>query len=165
MLLIKRNFKSKIPVLRCWALRIGFTSALAGWMTLIFYLSSLTAEQSSRVWPYDADVVFLLGGLRSILAHLLLFGMLASFIQATMWSWSTYTNYSLRFTLGALILAALYGMSDELHQSFIAGRTMSATDLLVDAVGAAVAVTTMRQIMKAALHSPSSPFKLTPSKS
>lgn len=156
---------TKLTVVRCWALRIGFTSALAGWMALIFYLSSLTGEQSSGVGPFEPDAGSWFGGLRSILAHLLLFGMLASFLQATMWSWSTYTIFSLRLTLGALILAALYGISDEFHQSFIRGRNMSAADMLVDALGAAVAVATLRQIVKAAFQSPSSPFKLTPSKS
>ena len=154
----------KLQVLRCWAFRIGFTAALAGWMALIFFLSSLADEQASRVGPYDAYAIAKLGSLRSLLAHLLLFGMLAALIQATLWSWTTFTNNSLRFAVIAISLAALYGISDEFHQSFVAGRNMSAADMMVNALGAVVAVATLRQLVKTAFHSQISPFKLTPSK-
>ena len=161
---IKVKFASNFPVLRCWALRIGFTATLAAWMALIFYLSSLSDERASRVGPYDADAIAWLGSLRSILAHLLLFGMLASFIQATIWSWTTFTNHSLRFALAAITLAVLYGISDEFHQSFVVGRSMSTSDMLVNALGAAVAVAALQLLVKAASHSPPSSFKFTPSK-
>lgn len=36
----------------------------------------------------------------------------------------------------ACVLAVLYGVTDEFHQSFTPGRTASAADLLVDLVGA-----------------------------
>ena len=133
-------------------------------MALIFYLSSLTGEQASQVWPYDAYVISWLGSLRDILAHFLLFGMLASLIQATMWSWTTFSNYSLRLTLGVIILASLYGISDEFHQSFVVGRSMSAGDMMVDALGAAVAVATLRQVVISARRSRNLPSELTPSK-
>ncbi len=157
-------FVRNLPVLRCWSLRIGFTAALAGWMALIFLLSSLAEEQASRVGPYDAQVIAKLGSLRSLLAHLLLFGMLASLIQATLWSWTTFTNNSLRFAVIAISLAALYGIPDEFHQSFVAGRNMSAADMLVNVLGAVAAVATLRQLVKTAFHSQFSPFKLAPSK-
>ena len=151
--------------MRRWALRTVFTSALAGWMALIFNLSSLPDERVSLVGPqlgqYAAYDVPWFGSLRSILGHLVLFGILASFIQATIWSWTTYTKHSLRLAFGVLILAVLYGISDELHQSFIAGRNMSASDVLVDALGAAVDVAILRQVVKAAYHTPNFSFRHT----
>ena len=40
----------------------------------------------------------------------------------------------------AWIVSAIYGVSDEYHQSFVAGRTPSAIDWIADAAGAAAAV-------------------------
>jgi VanZ family protein len=41
---------------------------------------------------------------------------------------------------GAVVLAVLYGGSDEFHQSFVPGRTSDIADLRADAIGATVAV-------------------------
>ena len=40
----------------------------------------------------------------------------------------------------AACLAALYGASDEFHQSFVAGRGATVVDVLIDAVGAGLGV-------------------------
>lgn len=37
-----------------------------------------------------------------------------------------------------IAMTALYGLSDEIHQSFVPGRSMEAVDLLADTVGACV---------------------------
>ena len=123
-------------------------------MALIFYLSELPGDQVSRVGPYDSATVARLGGLRSILAHFFLFGVLAAFIQATIWSWTRFTNHSLRLAGAAIILAVLYGFLDEYHQSFVVGRQMSASDLLMNCLGAAVAAAALRQVVKTAYESP-----------
>ena len=45
-----------------------------------------------------------------------------------------------RYALGlAIFLATLYGLSDEIHQSFVADRESSGWDLLADFAGAVVA--------------------------
>ena len=41
----------------------------------------------------------------------------------------------------AFALAVLYGVGDELHQTFVAGRTASEADLGLDAAGAAMGIT------------------------
>lgn len=145
---------------RRWAYRIGFSLALAGWAALIFYLTELPGDQVSRVGPYDSAAVVRLGGLRSILAHFFLFGILASFIQATIWSWTRFTNHSLSLAGAAIIIAVLYGFLDEYHQSFVVGRQMSASDLLINFLGAVVAATALRQVVKTAYESPAWHFRL-----
>ena len=47
---------------------------------------------------------------------------------------------NLRWTYAAWTLAALYSASDEFHQSFVPGRYPSMTDVLIDSLGAAVAL-------------------------
>ncbi len=42
--------------------------------------------------------------------------------------------------VAAWAIAAVYGLSDEYHQSFVPGRTSDPADALADATGAAVAV-------------------------
>jgi VanZ family protein len=41
---------------------------------------------------------------------------------------------------GAWVVAVLYGVSDEIHQSFVPDRTGRPSDVLIDAIGAAIGV-------------------------
>lgn len=43
---------------------------------------------------------------------------------------------SLRTAVTSVCLAVLYGMSDELHQAFVPGRTAAIDDLVADTIGA-----------------------------
>jgi len=46
-----------------------------------------------------------------------------------------------RAALGlAFVIAVLYAMSDEFHQSFVPGRRPGLSDVLIDAIGAATAI-------------------------
>ncbi|MBH0201420.1 MAG: VanZ family protein [Nitrospira sp.] len=49
--------------------------------------------------------------------------------------------------LAAILLASLYGVSDEVHQSFIPFRESSWLDWLADTVGAALGVTAMHRVL------------------
>ena len=42
------------------------------------------------------------------------------------------------YLVAAVLIAVAYGMSDELHQRFVAGRSSGFDDVLADAVGASV---------------------------
>jgi VanZ family protein len=46
-----------------------------------------------------------------------------------------------RRAAATVVLATLYGVSDEFHQSFVPGRTPDVHDVLADFSGAAIAVT------------------------
>lgn len=47
---------------------------------------------------------------------------------------------TVRHLLLAWILATLYSATDELHQAYVPGRNPAMTDVLIDSIGAAVAL-------------------------
>lgn len=102
--------------------------AAAAWAGLIFWLSSSSDAQGGawllELLPYGDK-----------LAHAVTFGALAVFIYLA----------SGRFWL-ALALASAYGVSDEVHQLFVAGRSPDARDWLADSAGAWLALVAVRYL-------------------
>ena len=72
-------------VLISWIWRIAMSGATLAWMGLIFYLSSLSQAEVSR--PLETPAIAWLGMLRSYAAHVVLYGILASLVQASLWGW------------------------------------------------------------------------------
>ena len=124
-----------------WSWRIASSMAVLAWMGLIFYLSSLSQAEASR--PLETPAIAWLGVLRSYTAHIVLYGILASLVQASFWGWKP--DYRLRWAFAAASFAALYGISDEYHQSVI-GRSGSIADAVLNAAGALAAVATLRLV-------------------
>ena len=96
--------------------------AVAGWMALIFFLSSqpqLPSAPDPRV-----DLLFKKG------AHFTVYAVLAVLFRRALppsrWIWAL-----------SWIFTVLYAASDEWHQSFVPGRHPQLTDVLIDACGAA----------------------------
>jgi len=90
-------------------------------MALIFALSA-TPDLSSGLGTWD----FMLRKT----AHVAIFALLwLSVARATDW----------RRPVLAAVIAVLYAASDEVHQSFVEGRNGTPVDVLIDAVGIAVA--------------------------
>jgi VanZ family protein len=50
----------------------------------------------------------------------------------------TFAGFSRAHLLGGVVIASLYGMSDELHQLYVPGREGSLADLTADVGGAAL---------------------------
>ena len=123
-----------------WLCRVAPTSAVLAWMGLIFYLSSLSQAEASR--PLESPAFSWMGVLRSYMAHLVLYGVLASLAMASVWGWrSAGAVCRVRWAMVAATFATLYGVSDEYHQSLVLGRSGSLADVLVNAfaaMGAAV---------------------------
>lgn len=99
------------------------------WMALIFFLSSRSTL------PHAPG---LSGALTAIAGHLVAYAVLALILawglrgdQLTRWQW----------LLLAFTVAVAYGATDEIHQSFVSGRDANPVDLLLDATGAAAALT------------------------
>jgi len=110
-------------------LRLCLIGATIAWMGLTFYLSSLTQPETPQI-P-------LLGNWQSLVGHLILYGVCAALMEGSLWSWGS--GFRLRWTLVAIVGATAYGISDEFHQSFVAGRHATVEDVLVNTIGATVA--------------------------
>ncbi|GIW13537.1 MAG: hypothetical protein KatS3mg062_0976 [Tepidiforma sp.] len=124
------------PSARPWAI------ALLAWAALIFTLSSFPNPPGPRVTEP-----------RAVAAHVVIyavFGFLALHVIAR---WRS--GLSRKALLAAWLLAVLYGISDEVHQSFVPNRHATVFDVLADAFGAALGVSLARvQLARAGWKSP-----------
>ena len=97
-------------------------------MVLIFYLSSRPSPDEIKNIPIFARIK---------IVHIIEYGIL--YLLA--WHAITKTtdlNKNDKFAL-ALMITILYGLTDELHQVFVAGRTASLIDVVADGVGGLLA--------------------------
>jgi VanZ family protein len=117
------------------------------WMIFIFQASALPPEEVDRT----LQGLLWLGKLRSVLGHLVLYGVLAFLLQISLWGWKSNTAYQLRWALAMAALATLYGVTDEYHQSLVPGRVTSLADIVIDGVGALTAAVSLRFIAGMAL--------------
>jgi VanZ family protein len=111
--------------------RILAWGPVVAYMALIFYASSQ---------PSVPPVVGLLG---DKVVHAAAYAVLAGLAVRALTD-----RFRLPVSVGAALLAAaiaaVYGASDEFHQSFVPTREMDAFDLLADSVGAAIAAVGFR---------------------
>ncbi len=97
---------------------------VAAYMAFIFALSSVTMPPALPGGT-DKDLHALLyGGLAVVLIRALAGGLRR--------------RVSLNIAILAVVVAALYGVSDEFHQSFVPSRDPDVWDVVADAIGAAV---------------------------
>ena len=101
------------------------------WAATIFGLSSISSLPPPPGGLTDKHAHF---GAYGLLAALLVWGLTDRSPARTTWATAA----------AAVVLAALYGASDEWHQSFVPGRQVSALDLAADALGAAIAAGALR---------------------
>ena len=129
-----------------WLRRLALGVAVLAWMALIFYLSSQTREEAGRLLA--SPIIAWLGVLRSYASHIFLYAILAALFQASIWSWRADAAFKFPWALAAAAISVSYGVSDEYHQSFVSGRTASIEDVLVDGLGALLAVATLAGIWR-----------------
>jgi uncharacterized protein len=99
------------------------------WAALIWHLSSIPHLRILNSW-WDFP-------LRK-LAHMVVFGILARLIaraltKESFWTWKKIFGWS-------LALVFLYACTDEYHQTFVDGRHGSSVDVLIDTMGAWIAL-------------------------
>lgn len=107
---------------------------VVAWMVLIYALSSVPNVPEEPGLPH-APLQWLEDLIRGA-AHLVEFGVLTLLVRRAMrGSWQAG-----QATLGAGLWSLAYAAGDELHQSFVAGRTCSLHDWLLDFLGVALAL-------------------------
>ncbi len=99
-------------------------------MASIFMLSHLPGDNLDFKAPAGTDKFF----------HALIYGFLALSVIYAVRSESDKRKTPLLKGLGILIFCTMYGVSDELHQSFIDGRSQDWRDLVADTLGALLVV-------------------------
>lgn len=107
--------------------RIWF-AALLLWAALIFIASSISnpPDAGGGNWKYE-------------LAHVFEYAVFGALAFQLLRSWRPETGTPV-VAAAAWALAVLYGISDEVHQSFVPNRDASLMDVGLDAFGAALAV-------------------------
>jgi hypothetical protein len=106
--------------------RLSLWAPVALYMTFIFWLSSI-----SRLPDLPS-------GVSDKAAHVLLYsGLGALLVRARAGGWRR--PVTLGIAAAAIVLATLYGISDEIHQYFVPPRQVEVRDILADAIGASLA--------------------------
>jgi VanZ family protein len=92
-------------------------------MAVIFYLSSQSDPSPG------------IGNFGHVVAHFTEY-----FVLAGLWAWALLPALGLRALAVAFVVAVVYAISDEWHQSFVPRRDSDPVDVLVDTAGAAAVV-------------------------
>ena len=121
-----------------WRALGDFGRALAAWTPAIAWaglIFALSAQPNLRFVP-DEGLDFLIRKA----GHMVVFGILTLLI----WRAVATTTTRRRPWGWALVLAALYAITDEIHQGSVAEREASALDVGIDAAGSLLAVAATR---------------------
>ena len=107
------------------------------WGPVIAYALAIFALSSQSEFDFGPRLVWKLVFDFDKVAHAIEYGILAALIlrasQRPLW---------------AFVGASLYGLSDEIHQYFVPGRSANPLDLLADMTGAGLVVFTWRQLIR-----------------
>ncbi len=113
--MLKKIFKYWFPVL-FWAL-------------IIFSFSSFSTTSTSDIYWQDFIV--------KKTAHMVEYGILALLLYR---AFRGYKLNKTRAVILSILLAGIYGVSDEFHQSFTPGREPHIRDVAFDTIGASLAM-------------------------
>ena len=130
-----------------WRRRLSRYGPLGVWAILIFIGSGsvLSAEHTSIVlrvvkWLYPSASPNFLGWFHFLVrkaGHLTEYAILAS-LAARAFRSSSLQFLRVHWFKLSLVLAMLYALTDEFHQSFVPSRTASVHDSLIDSAGALI---------------------------
>ena len=119
---------------RAWGNLGGRGRGVVAWLPVIAWAGLIFAFSAQPNLRFAADP-----GLDFLVrkaGHMAVFGILALLLWRALASTSAWR----RPWAWSVALAALYAITDELHQGFVAGRHPSAVDVGIDAAGALIAI-------------------------
>jgi len=103
--------------------RIKLWSPVIAYMAMLFWLSSLSRPPRPPGVSFYAVHIAAYAGLAALTARATGKGL---------------RDVSWRAVCAAIIISALYGVTDEYHQLFVPGRTFEVLDMVADAFGSIV---------------------------
>jgi VanZ family protein len=114
---------------------------VAPWFKPGLWLWGPVAVQAALIFRASSipDLHGLPGGIPDWFGHGLGYAILGGLLLRAL-AGGRRAGVTLKAAALAVLLAALYGVSDEWHQSFVPGRSPDAADLGADAIGATLAV-------------------------
>lgn len=130
------------------------TIALIIWMGLIFFMSSQIATTSSGMSRIFVEPIqpYAPGFAEDILttlvrksAHIFLYFVLGMLIFNVLKEYKLGTKKLVGFSI---LFAGLYAITDEIHQTFVSGRSAEVRDVLIDTIGASIGVALYWAILK-----------------
>ena len=88
------------------------------------------------------------------IGHLTEYAIMAGLLWRALWAGTNLKMQMMILFVAVLLPCAIFAMSDEFHQSFVASRTASPTDVMVDICGAIIglAICSFARIRKAGLQ-------------
>lgn len=107
------------------------------WMLLIFFLSSLDSNESSKQSGLIVNILSNILHINNIEALSIIIRKIAHLSEYFILGLLVYnmiSKYKKR-TYIAVIICILYAISDEFHQSFIPGRSCQTLDIAIDIIG------------------------------
>jgi VanZ family protein len=120
MILKTTNLKTKLIAWFC----------VVAWMGLIFAFSN-QAHSGEITGHYLGSFNVLVRKCGHMSEYAMLFFLLRRALLCTV-------DGGIYFFVAPFVLCVLYAISDEFHQSFVAGRSSSASDVLIDSLGALI---------------------------
>ena len=114
--------------MRVWLTRASLWGPVVLQMGLIFAASSVPNLQA------------LPGGMPDWFGHGVGYALLGA-LALRAFAGGRWTGVTAQAVVAAALLAALYGVTDELHQTLVPGRTAAVSDVAADVAGAVLAVT------------------------
>lgn len=100
------------------------------WALLLFIFSSI---------PHPPNVK-ILASYDDLFKHAIVYGIFGFFIARALFYQSRFRRLRENYVIFALLLGALYGISDEFHQYFVPGRSSEILDVLADCFGIMIGI-------------------------